>query len=149
MKKASFYLLIGGLVGYLMGGGAQTGAQSPIGGDSAWSLEQFLVTKIDAVVKNTIRALNGEWHISADGVLYINQIVLAPQPLESLLPVEGALIFLENPVQIGMGYGNEWKFCQLIPEEEWGNNSITTDGDIAMYHDGRRWLARTDDLVIQ
>ncbi len=148
MKK--ILLVLGSaFIGYLVGVGAQIGAQSHIGGDSQWSLEQFLVTRKNATVENSITAVNGNWRISDEGVLYVKQIVLEPATLDDLLPVDGALIFLDNPVQIGMGYGGSWKFCQAIPEENWGDSTITTDGDIALYCSGRKWLARTADLGIQ
>ncbi|MCP4712948.1 MAG: hypothetical protein GY869_30340 [Planctomycetes bacterium] len=100
----------------------------------------------EAVVENSITAANNNWRIDENGVAYFNQIVLEPQELNDLLPVEGALIFLKNPVQIGMGYGDAWHYAELIPEEQWTEGMIC---DAAVYYGGRRWIARTDNLVIQ
>ena len=55
---------------------------------------------------------NENWRIDKNGVAYFNQIVLEPQELNDLLPLEGALIFLNNPVQIGMGYDDAWHYTE-------------------------------------
>jgi hypothetical protein len=141
-------ILLASCVGYLAGTGSQISAQSHIGGDAdkVATEERYLVMRNGAVVENSIDAANANWRIDEDGVAYFKQIVLEPQELNDLLPIEGALIFLENPVQIGMGYGDAWHYAELIPEEDWVDGMIC---DAAVYYGGRRWIARTDNLVIQ
>jgi hypothetical protein len=150
MKKHTFItlILLSSCIGYLAGTGSQLSAQSHIGGDAdkVATEAQYLVMRKEAIVENSITAANDNWRIDEDGVAYFNQIVLEPQELNDLLPVDGALIFLTNPVQIGMGYGDAWHYAELIPEEEWTDGMVC---DAAVYYGGRRWIARTDNLVIQ
>jgi len=150
MRKLTFIplLLLSACIGYMAGTGEQISAQSHIGGDAdkVATEAQYLVMRKDAIVENSIEAYNENWSIDEDGVGYFTQIVLEPQELNDLLPVEGALIFLKNPVQIGMGYGGAWHYSELIPEEEWTEDMIC---DASVYYDGRRWLANTDSLAIE